>query len=102
MMRMETKSPWADSAQSFWAPMAPWIDMGLRALDLSMSVTQSWHQWLTGQGTLFAAEADPAVDPTAAPMRPVRVRSAREHAVAQREPKRATRGRGKARGRARD
>jgi len=99
---METRSPWMAGVETFWYPMAPWIDFGLRALDLSMSVTQSWQQWLTGQGTLLAAETEIENDPTVAAMQPLRVRASPEHAEAKREPKRATRGRAKAKGRARD
>ena len=62
-----------------WNPMLPWIDLGMRALDISMGMTQSWQQWMAGVGTLIAAGQGRDETPRSAI--PVR-RALTEHAVA--------------------
>jgi len=63
----------------WWNPMLPWVDLSLRAIDISMGAVQSWQQWLAGMGTLVAGGPVRDEVPRSVPQRD---RVQREHAAA--------------------
>jgi hypothetical protein len=96
-MNSDTDRP--ERAGAPWNPMLPWIDLSLRALDLSMGMTQSWQQWMAGVGTLMAAGARRDETPKSIPVRALRERAAARDEPNAR-PKRPSRQRAKGKPRA--
>lgn len=95
---METDSVKPPGSGTPWNPLLPWIDLGLRALDISMGMTQSWQQWMAGVGTLMAAGQGRDETPRSSiPVRRALAEHAAARADAQASPKRPARARGPAR-----